>query len=120
MRFLIDAQLPRRLARGLNDLGHDSIHTLDLPAKNATKDAEVIEVADRDERIVVTKDSDFRDSHLLAGEPAQLLHVTTGNIANDELIELFRTHLVEVEQAFTHNRYVELTSDSLIIHREPE
>jgi predicted nuclease of predicted toxin-antitoxin system len=96
VKFLIDAQLPRRLARELVDLGHDVIHTLDLPAKNATKDGEVTAVADRGQRIVVTKDSDFRDNHLLGGKPAHLLHVTTGNITNNALLELFGTHLGEI------------------------
>ena len=30
MKFLVDAQLPKRLALLLNDLGYDVIHTLDL------------------------------------------------------------------------------------------
>lgn len=30
MRFLIDAQLPLRLARWLTQVGHDARHTLDL------------------------------------------------------------------------------------------
>lgn len=69
MKFLVDAQPPRRLAEVLGSLGHDAIHTLDLPARNASTDREVIAVADRNHRIVVSKDRDFRDSHLLAGRP---------------------------------------------------
>jgi predicted nuclease of predicted toxin-antitoxin system len=34
MKFLVDAQLPRRLARLLTATGHDAIHTLDLPRGN--------------------------------------------------------------------------------------
>jgi hypothetical protein len=30
MTFLVDAQLPRRLAHRLRDRGHDALHTLDL------------------------------------------------------------------------------------------
>ncbi|MFT3855635.1 MAG: hypothetical protein QM733_23335 [Ilumatobacteraceae bacterium] len=32
---MVDAQLPRRLANALVDLGHDVIHTLDLPDRNS-------------------------------------------------------------------------------------
>jgi predicted nuclease of predicted toxin-antitoxin system len=32
MRFLVDAQLPRRLAHRLRDRGHDALHTLDTGA----------------------------------------------------------------------------------------
>ena len=74
-------------------MGHDAIHTLDLPNRNATKDGEISVVADRDGRVVITKDSDFRDSHLLGGAPRQLLRVTTGNIKNADLIALFERNL---------------------------
>jgi hypothetical protein len=50
MKFLIDAQLPRRMARRLHAAGHDAIHTLDLSAGNRTTDAEISRMADRDGR----------------------------------------------------------------------
>lgn len=116
MRFLVDAQLPRRLANALADLGHDTLQTFVLPDRTATADREVIGAADRDDRIVVTKDGGFRDSHLLTGQPRRLLHVATGNITNTVLLDLVRSHLVEIEGAFERGSYVELTADSLIIH----
>ena len=42
MKFLVDAQLPRRFANWLNEAGHDAMHTLDLPSKNITTDQEVV------------------------------------------------------------------------------
>lgn len=65
MKFLIDAQLPARVARLLPETGHDAIHTSELVAGNRTTDARIIEVAAEDDRIVVTKDHDFRDGHLI-------------------------------------------------------
>lgn len=41
MKFIVDAQLPRKLSVYLNEKGYDSIHTLDLPKKNATPDTEM-------------------------------------------------------------------------------
>ena len=35
MNFIVDAQLPKSLARLLAELGHDAIHTLDMPERNA-------------------------------------------------------------------------------------
>lgn len=69
VKFLVDAQLTKRLATKLDDLGHDAIHTLDLPRGNRTSDRDIIKLADEQGRVVVTKDRDFRDSHLLTGEP---------------------------------------------------
>lgn len=77
MKFLVDAQLPARLAEALREAGHDAVHTTDLPHGNRTSDAEITEVADGEHRVVVTKDRDFRDSHLLQRQPARLLVIAT-------------------------------------------
>jgi predicted nuclease of predicted toxin-antitoxin system len=82
MRFIVDAQLPRLLAERLTALGHDAIHVKSLPRAGATTDAELSAFADQNSRIVVTKDIDFVDSHLLRRTPQRLLRVATGNINN--------------------------------------
>ncbi len=116
MKFLIDAQLPRRLAGWLNHAGHNALHTLDLPAGNRTSDVDVIACAMREARIVVTKDDDFVQSHLLNGTPPRLLLVATGNIANAELEALIGAHLARIEAAFDGYRFIELGRDALVIH----
>lgn len=115
MKFLIDAQLPARLARQLNDFGHDAIHTLDLPERNRTTDAEISRMADIEERIVVSKDRDFRDSHLLRWTPARLLVVSTGNITNRQLLGLVEEHLDAIVAAFEGAKLVQLTADELSV-----
>jgi predicted nuclease of predicted toxin-antitoxin system len=85
MRFLVDAHLPRGMVGWFTTAGCDVIHTLDLPLANRTPDGEVINFADRQDRILVNKDGDFVDSHLLAGRPAKLWLITTGNFSNREL-----------------------------------
>ena len=115
MKFLLDAQLPARLARHLNDAGHDAIHTLDLPERNRTTDAEISRVADAEDRIVISKDRDFRDSHLLRGTPAGLLVVSTGNTTNHDLLALIDDHLDAVVAAFEGARLVQITADDLSI-----
>lgn len=62
MKFLVDAQMPQRFTKWLNEAGHDALHTLDLPKKNLTSDNELIARAMRDGRIVVSKDADFVQS----------------------------------------------------------
>ena len=42
MKFLVDAQLPRRFANWLNEAGQDALHTLDLPKTNLSLDGEII------------------------------------------------------------------------------
>jgi Uncharacterized protein conserved in bacteria len=117
VRFLVDAQLPARLAAFLGAAGHEALHTSELPAGNRTTDSAIAELADRDSRVVVTKDRDFRDGHLLAGSPRRLLVVATGNITNSALLALFARHLDAVVDALGDVDFVELGPDTLILHR---
>ena len=59
MKFLVDAQLPVRLSYLLKSMGQDAIHTKELTLKNATPDTEIDTISIREQRIVITKDSDF-------------------------------------------------------------
>ena len=117
MKFLIDAQLPARLARYLNEAGHDALHTSELPDGNRTTDAQIAERADGDERIVVTKDQDFRDSHLLTRSPRRLLVVATGNITNVALLALFEANLDAIVGALNEVDFAEISAHSLLLHR---
>lgn len=116
MKFLVDAQLPRKLARSLSRAGHDASHTLDLPDGNLSADAAVSGAADREGRVLVTKDQDFVDSFLLTGTPQRLLLVSTGNIGNADLEALFVAALPALEAAFANHRYVELGVQKLVVH----
>ena len=115
MKFLVDAQLPRRLAGWLKQHGHDALHTLDLPLGNRTPDADVVSWALRDDRIVVTKDSDFVQNFLLTGQPALLL-IATGNISNAELERMLQRNMPAIERAFGSCRYLEITRSALVVH----
>ena len=115
MRFLVDAQLPLRLAQWLNQAGHDARHTLDLPQGNRTPDGDVVAIAVREERVVITKDSDFVQTFLLSGQP-RLLLVSTGNISNADLEGLLHSSLSAIEQAFEAHRFVEVGRTALLIH----
>lgn len=117
MKFLVDAQLPKRLARWLGTAGHDAIHTLDLPHANRSTDQEIIELAELSRRIVVTKDDDFVQSHLVTGRPARMLLIATGNIDNATLEELFRKHLDNIEAAMSKHRLVEINQYGLVIRQ---
>ncbi len=116
MKFLIDAQLPPRLSNLIAAGGHDGVHTSDLPNGNRTSDHELADVAENEDRVVVTKDRDFRDSHLLRNSPRRLLVVATGNISNDDLLALFDTNLGLIADAFENASLVEISEASFVIH----
>lgn len=116
MKFLVDAHLPKRLTRLLQQLGYDARHTLDLPDQNRSSDETLIEIAVAEERIVITKDSDFVDSFLLVRRPPQLLLVSTGNIGNRELERLFLDNITQIAVGFEQYDYIELSRQHVIFH----
>jgi predicted nuclease of predicted toxin-antitoxin system len=96
MNFLVDAQLPRRTTVWLTAAGCDAIHTLDLPDGNRTTDEQINDVAEREQRTVVTKDADFVDTHILRGRPAKLLLISTGNMSNRNLEALLVPRIPDI------------------------
>lgn len=115
MKFLVDAQLPHLLAIRIRELGHSARHTLDLCGGNRTPDADIAALADREDEVVVTKDADFIDSHLLFGSPSRLLLVAVGNISNFQLLELFGSQISLIISSLEQSRLVELNRRGLVI-----
>jgi predicted nuclease of predicted toxin-antitoxin system len=116
VKFLVDAQLPRRIARGLIAAGHDAVHTLDLPLQNKTPDAAILEIAGLETRVVVTKDADFVHSFHVSGRPDRLLLISTGNISNVDLERILLPLIPEIATAFERHRFVELTRTAIVVH----
>jgi len=54
MNFIVDAQLPRKLILLLRNAGHDAVHTLELPNRNRTTDAEINSISITEQRVVIT------------------------------------------------------------------
>ncbi len=115
MKFLVDAQLPRRTAGCLQIAGHEAIHTLDLPEGNRTTDDQIIDRADREQRVVVTKDADFVNSHLVHGRPTKLLLVSTGNISNRELEALLVPLIPAMARQFQSHAFLELDRGGIVV-----
>ncbi len=115
MKFIVDAQLPKALARWLTSQGHDAIHTLDLPDKNATDDDEVNRISLTQKRILISKDSDFFDKYFRKLEPHKLLYLTTGNISTHDLLKLFEQNHDRILNAIDTNHVVEIQRNSIIV-----
>jgi predicted nuclease of predicted toxin-antitoxin system len=115
MNLLIDAHLPRKMVVWWAAAGCDGVHTLDLPDANRTTDQQINNLAEREQRVVVTKDADFVDSHLLLGRPAKLLLVSTGNISNRQLESLLMPLIPDMIREFGTNSFLELGRTGLVI-----
>lgn len=117
MKFIIDAQLPISLKHWLNENGQDAIHTRDLPKKNLTGDSEIIQIAEIEKRIIISKDSDFQKHRIVQGIPKKILMITTGNIVNTVLIRLFEHNFDTIKLVFEEgHELVELSNLSIIVH----
>lgn len=115
MNVLVDAQLPRRMATWLAASGCDANHTLDLPDGNRTTDKQLSEAADQQQRVGITKDADFVDSHLLAGRPAKLPLISTGNIRNLDLEALRMPLIPDIVREYGIHAFLELNRSGIVI-----
>ena len=117
MKCVVDAQLPRRLARWLQQRGHEVIHTLDLPQQNRTPDGSLLALANREDRVLISKDTDFEITLELGQGPPKLLLTATGNIHNNELLEIFVQHEEALFRLLAQHSFIELSRSQLIVHR---
>ena len=117
MKFLVDAQLPIRLARFLIASGYDTLHTKNLPQQNTTSDTQINEISIQQKRVVITKDSDFVDSFMTVQKPYKLLLISTDNIRNSELEQIFSNNLLMLVNLLQHHDYIEMSRDEIIVHQ---
>ncbi|HEV2831821.1 MAG TPA: DUF5615 family PIN-like protein [Hanamia sp.] len=96
MKFLLDAQLPPSLKQLFVKKGFDCIHTLDLEDGNDTSDKIINKISVAEQRIVITKDSDFYDSFIIKNKPYKLILVKLGNTSKKEVIQFFNDHFEEI------------------------
>ncbi len=114
--FLVDQQLPTALARFLTQRGHDARHIKEYDGGTTMPDSDIARLADTEGRFVVTKDDDFRISHLLGKPPTRLLHVTCGNITTRGLLALLDRQQPALDAALSAYKYIEISRAGVFIH----
>ena len=116
MKFLIDAQLPYGLKLILAGFNVDAIHTDDLLDKELTTDNQIRKISVDEDRIVISKDSDFFDSYFVKKVPKKLLMITTGNVRNKDLFEMFKNNFHLILEGFNTNDLIEMDNNDLYFH----
>jgi predicted nuclease of predicted toxin-antitoxin system len=109
--------MPIRLSKFLAIHGTESIHVNQVFEGSSTPDAVISEYANKNDYIVITKDTDFRNAYLLKKTPRKLIRVCLGNISNDRLIELFDNQLGLITKLNQKDFfYLEIHADSIFIY----
>ena len=111
MKFLLDAQLPPSLKQLFADKGYDCIHTLDLELGNDTPDKIINKISVAEQRILITKDSDFFDSLIIKNEPYKLILVKLGNTSKIELIQFFSNRFEDIIEKITSDNILLLSKE---------
>lgn len=95
MRFVVDQQLPPRLADALRARGYNAVHVRDL-GLSAAADGAIWSNACEDNAVVISRDEDFV---ALTRNPAgaRLLWIRLGNCANADLLSQIEEAWAEIE-----------------------
>ncbi|MFK7845089.1 MAG: DUF5615 family PIN-like protein [Rhodothermales bacterium] len=83
---------------------------------NRTTDSQLNRISVEQERVLVTKDTDFVDSLIIQKVPYKLLLISTGNIKNLELEALLFDSLEIIVRGFESHLFIEIDRTNLRFH----
>lgn len=122
MKILCDVHISVKITKLFANKGIVSVHINDILDKWFTSDNKISNYADKNEFIVITKDSDFKNSHFIKHSPRKLIKINLGNISTNKLIDIFESCYTLISEKFESNSecYFEINSDYLLIINENE
>ncbi|MCO6493358.1 MAG: DUF5615 family PIN-like protein [Phaeodactylibacter sp.] len=116
MKVLCDVHIARKVVRFFQGEGIEAVHVNDILDSWHTKDNKIANYADNKGYTVMSKDKDFKNSHLLKASPKRLLMISLGNISTRRLTGILGNNLELLKEKFEAEKcYVEISADTIII-----
>jgi len=122
MKILCDVHISIKITKLFASKGISSMHVNDILDKWFTSDIKISDFADENDFTVITKDSDFKNSHFIKKSPKKLIKINLGNISTVRLLEIFESCYTLITEKFDNNLecYFEINSDYFLIINENE
>lgn len=78
--------------------------------------AYISKYADENTFVVISKDSDFKNSYFINKTPKKVIRISLGNVSNKDLVALFERYLPFILPFDTKPHfYIELSIDQIIV-----
>lgn len=97
MNLLVDANLSPEVARRLKDMGHDTVHVVDIDLLTAS-DPVILQAAVDQDRVLLTADADFGELLALGNlaTPSVVLLRSADHMTPAEQAQLFAANLPKI------------------------
>ena len=119
IRALLDQGLPRSAVRLLREIGWDVVHVGDLGLAAAT-DAQILEHARAENRVVITLDADFHRLLAISGAKApSVVRIREEGLTAAPLVRLLTDALTRIDQALDAGAMVTVTARAVRIRALP-